>query len=91
MSPTVAEFLASEHPVEFSHDFDGSCICCEINGLDFNLFAHCWRSGCNKTCEFSGCHISGNISKEDKIRIAEHFIDKSNWKYSTDWNIVYDS
>lgn len=88
--PTVKEFLDSEFPMNFSHDFNGSCTCCKIIGLDFTLWAHCWRSGCPE-CNFSGVHVTGKASKENKHRIAQHFIEHSNWKNSTEFNIVLET
>ena len=85
--PKPQDILASENPVVFDHDFDGSCTCANIVGEGFHIHVHCWRSNCD-ICTYSGIHVSGSISKDLKYKLAEHIFDCSNWKDLTDFNIV---
>lgn len=91
--PTAEEVLKSGWPTQFftksnGEDYDGSCICGQIVGIGFLLEAHCWRSRCEYGCKFSGVHVAGDISYEQKMKLAKHFVDKSAWKNHTDFNIV---
>lgn len=91
---SVKELLESDWPLSLAKSangedeaFDGSCPCCMIYGEDFTIDMHCWRGNCN-SCNYSGIHISGNLDKDTKMKIAEHIKNNNGWTNSTDWNIV---
>jgi len=93
--PTIEKILQSEWPMSFAMNpndedgaFDGSCFCAKIKGQGFQVETHCWRSGCEHGCKFSGIHVSGKILKEDKLKIAKHIKENNGWTNSTDFNIV---
>ena len=84
--PTINDILSSDNPFRFSKNFEGGCACCDIEGIGFSINVHCWRACCS--CEFSGIHISGEISDKDKSRLGQHIRDNNPWTDSTDWEIV---
>jgi len=81
------ELLAHEWPMALAHDFSGGCPCGEILGEDYKVEFHCWRVPCD-SCEFSGIHVSGGLSDEEKLKIGEHIRDNNGWTDSADWNIL---
>lgn len=91
---TVQEVLDSNWPMGLAKNpndegaFDGSCPCGSIEGQDFLIEFHCWRSGCAHGCRFSGIHVSGSIDASTKMKLAEHIRDTNGWTNSTEWNIV---
>ena len=85
--PTAQAILASEYPLNFDHDYDGSCSCARIYGENFEIYVHCWRPNCD-ICTYSGIHVSGSISKDMKYKLAEHIYNCNNWKDLTEFNIV---
>lgn len=91
---SVADILASEWPYRFAEAPNGSsegyggCPCCLIHGSCFEVRVHCWRT-CDQ-CEFSGIHISGSVSDEEKMRIAEYIRDHNGWTEATEWQIVFE-
>jgi hypothetical protein len=93
--PTVEKILQSDWPMSFAMNpseedgaFDGGCFCAKIHGEGFEVETHCWRSSCEHGCNFSGIHVSGEICKEDKRKIANHIKENNGWTNSTDFNIV---
>ena len=82
---TAEQFLKSDFPWEFDENYEGCCPCCEIIGEGFKLESHCWRT-CS-ICKYSGIHIEGILSSDILLKIAKHYINRSPWKDSTDWEI----
>ena len=85
---TVADILASSHPLSLAADYDGCCPCCEIEGDGFTVLVHCWRAkpgGCD--CEYSGIHVSG-LPADVAQRVAKHVRDHNGWTGHTEYTIV---
>lgn len=85
---TATELLENEWPMSLAEDFDGGCPCGEIQGENFYVRFHCWRSNCGCDCKHSGIHVSGELDTTTKQKIAEHIRDNNGWSDWTDWNIV---
>lgn len=90
----TSDVLSHEYPMALARNpsddgaFDGCCPCGKIDGENFSVEFHCWRSGCKHGCKFSGIHVSGSLDQKTKLKIAEHIRDNNGWTSSTDWNIV---
>ena|ERR1039457_2898504 len=91
---SAKDLLSNDWPLSLAvgsngeEDFDGSCPCCLIHGENFEVEIHCWRSSCQYGCEYSGIHVSGELDKKTKNKIAKHIRDNNGWTNHTDWKIV---
>ena len=92
MVEKVLKFLDSNHVLAFS-DCQGSCPCGGAYIFGLHIDFHCWRSGCNKSCKFSGLHVSNNCdwnySQEDLEKIGAKLLKQITEIWSqTDWDLV---
>ena len=94
MEITAKNLLDNNWPMSLAKNpnddgaFDACCPCGEIIGENFIVEFHCWRSGCEYGCRYSGIHVSGSLDSQTKRQIAEHIRDNNGWTNSTDWSIV---
>jgi len=92
---SASEVLACDWPLKLAcapngsdEGYDGSCPCALIHGENFEVEVHCWRGGCEHGCKYSGIHVSGELDKATKRKIAEHIRDNNGWTNHTDWTLV---
>ena len=83
---TIAEILASNSPLNLDPDFDGGCPCATLNGDDFTIYIHCWRTNRNCCCRHAGIHVSG-IEYETAKQVVEHIIKNSGWP-DVGWSVT---
>lgn len=89
------ELLASDWPMKYAsaangmdEGYDGSCPCGLIHGEGFEVEVHCWRSGCQRGCQYSGIHVSGTLDETTLRKIGEHIRENNGWTNHTDWNVT---
>ena len=89
------ELLASDWPMKYAcapngtdEGYDGSCPCGLIHGEGFEVEVHCWRSGCQHGCKYSGIHVNGTLDENTMRKIGEHIRENNGWTNHTDWNVT---
>jgi hypothetical protein len=89
------ELLASDWPMKYAsaangtdEGYEGSCPCGLIHGEGFEVEVHCWRSGCQHGCQYSGIHVSGTLDENLLRKIGEHIRENNGWTNHTDWNVT---
>lgn len=91
----VDELLTSDWPMKYAsapngtdEGYDGSCPCGLIHGEGFEVDIHCWRTGCQHGCQYSGIHVSGTLDESTLQKIGEYIRDNNGWTNHTDWNVT---
>lgn len=93
MVEKVLKFLDSNNILALS-DCEGFCPCGHAYIFGLHIDFHCWRCPCNKTCKFSGLHISNhwdfNYSQEDLERIGAKLLEQIEevWGTTTDFELI---